>query len=228
MERLRGAHGVVVGLGGVGSWAAEALARSGVGRLTLVDLDHVAESNLNRQLHATVSTIGVAKVDAMRERILSIVPDCEVQTVDAFVTSEDVAEILPAGSDVVIDAIDAPRAKAAMIRWASDSACAIVVCGAAGGRRDPLALRRVDLADARGDRLLAAVRSRLRRDYGFPAPGQRFGVTAIQAEQFNVQVNPVDVGQGAPLACAGYGSIVTVTAAMGFAAAAAAIDQMLQ
>ena len=228
MERLRGAHGVVVGLGGVGSWAAEALARSGVGRLTLVDLDHVAESNLNRQLHATVSTLGVAKVDAMRERILSIVPDCEVQTVDAFVTSEDVAEILPAGSDVVIDAIDAPRAKAAMIRWASDSACAIVVCGAAGGRRDPLALRRVDLADARGDRLLAAVRSRLRRDYGFPAPGQRFGVTAIQAEQFNVQVNPVDVGQGAPLACAGYGSIVTVTAAMGFAAAAAAIDQMLQ
>lgn len=228
MERLRGAHGVVVGLGGVGSWAAEALARSGVGRLTLVDLDHVAESNLNRQLHATVSTIGVAKVDAMRERILSIVPDCEVQTVDAFVTSEDVAEILPAGSDVVIDAIDAPRAKAAMIRWASDSACAIVVCGAAGGRRDPLALRRVDLADARGDRLLAAVRSRLRRDYGFPAPGQRFGVTAIQAEQFNVQVNPVDVGQGAPLACAGYGSIVTVTAAMGFAAAAAAIDQMLR
>ena len=228
MERLRGAHGVVVGLGGVGSWAAEALARSGVGRLTLVDLDHVAESNLNRQLHATVSTIGIAKVDAMRERILSIVPDCEVQTVDAFVTSEDVAEILPAGSDVVIDAIDAPRAKAAMIRWASDSACAIVVCGAAGGRRDPLALRRVDLADARGDRLLAAVRSRLRRDYGFPAPGQRFGVTAIQAEQFNVQVNPVDVGQGAPLACAGYGSIVTVTAAMGFAAAAAAIDQMLQ
>jgi tRNA A37 threonylcarbamoyladenosine dehydratase len=91
VERLRGAHGVVVGLGGVGSWAAEALARSGVGRLTLVDLDHVAESNLNRQLHATVSTIGVAKVDAMRERILSIVPDCEVQTVDAFVTSEDVA-----------------------------------------------------------------------------------------------------------------------------------------
>jgi len=219
---------VVVGLGGVGSWAAEALARSGVGRLTLVDLDHVAESNLNRQLHATVSTIGVAKVDAMRERILSIVPDCAVQTVDAFVTAEDVAERLPKESNVVIDAIDAPRAKAAMIRWAADSGCAIVVCGAAGGRRDPLALRRVDLADARGDRLLAAVRSRLRRDYGFPAPGQRFGVTAIQAEQFNVQVHPVDVGQGAPLACAGYGSIVTVTAAMGFAAAAAAIDQMLQ
>ena len=219
---------MVVGLGGVGSWAAEALARSGVGHLTLIDLDHVAESNLNRQLHATVSTIGLAKVDAMRERLLSIVPDCAVQTVDAFVTPEAVTELLPAGSNVVIDAIDAPRAKAAMIRWAADSACAIVVCGAAGGRRDPLALRRVDLAEARGDRLLAAVRSRLRRDYGFPAPGPRFGVTAIQAELHNVQVNPVDVGQGAPLACAGYGSIVTVTAAMGFAAAAAAIDQALQ
>lgn len=219
---------MVVGLGGVGSWAAEALARSGVGHLTLIDLDHVAESNLNRQLHATVSTIGLAKVDAMRERLLSIVPDCAVQTVDAFVTPETVTELLPAGSNVVIDAIDAPRAKAAMIRWAADSACAIVVCGAAGGRRDPLALRRVDLAEARGDRLLAAVRSRLRRDYGFPAPGERFGVTAIHAEQHNVQVNPVDVGHGAPLACAGYGSIVTVTAAMGFAAAAAAIDQALQ
>ena len=219
---------MVVGLGGVGSWAAEALARSGVGRLTLIDLDHVAESNLNRQLHATVSTIGLAKVDAMRERILSIVPDCAVQIVDAFVTPEAVSELLPAESQVVIDAIDAPRAKAAMIRWAATTACSIVVCGAAGGRRDPLALRRVDLAEARGDRLLAAVRSRLRRDYGFPAPGVRFGVTAIQAEQQNVPVNPVDIGSGAPLACAGYGSIVTVTAAMGLAAAAAAIDQVLE
>jgi len=228
LQRLRGAHVVVVGLGGVGSWAAEALARSGIGRLTLVDLDHVAQSNLNRQLQATLDTIGAAKVEAMRERILAIVPDCVVDTLEAFVTPEGVAELLPGSANVVIDAIDAPRAKAAMIRWAADSGCAMVVCGAAGGRRDPLALRRVDLADARGDRLLAAVRSRLRRDYGFAPPGQPFGVIAIQAEQFNVQVNPIDVSQGAPLACAGYGSIVTVTAPMGFAAAAAAIDLLLQ
>lgn len=228
LQRLRSAHVVVVGLGGVGSWAAEALARSGVGRLTLIDLDHVAESNLNRQLQATLDTLGAAKVEAMRERILAIVPDCAVQTVEAFVTPEGVAELLPTSANVVIDAIDAPRAKAAMIRWAANLGCAMVVCGAAGGRRDPLALRRVDLADVRGDRLLAAVRSRLRRDHGFPAPGRSFGVTAIHAEQLNVQVSPIDVGQGAPLACAGYGSIVTVTAPMGFAAAAAAMDLLLQ
>jgi len=237
LASLRRAHVVVVGLGGVGSWAAEALARSGVGRLTLIDLDHVAQSNLNRQLLATLATLGAAKVLAMRERILSIVADCQVVAVDAMVTPDTVDTLLPLDADVVLDAIDAPRSKAAMIACARARKQAIVVCGAAGGRSDPLALRRDDLADITGDRLLAAVRSRLRRDYGFPPPGRSFGVTGLSLStpaaggsvggaisNPSLRVVPRDTRGTAPLACAGYGSIVTVTATMGFAAAAAAID----
>jgi len=229
LERLRAAHVVVVGLGGVGSWAAEALARSGVGALTLIDLDHVAESNLNRQLHATQATLGAAKVVAMQERIRSIMDDCRVTVVDAFVTAEDVEVLLPPDADGLIDATDAPRAKAAMIAWAARMNCAMVVCGAAGGRLDPLALRRSDLAQVQGDRLLAAVRARLRRDHDFPGPGQRFGVAAIHAVGAPMGLAPARdaAGGAAPLACAGYGSIVTVTAAMGFAAAGAVMDALL-
>lgn len=229
LERLRAAHVVVVGLGGVGSWAAEALARSGVGALTLIDLDHVAESNLNRQLHATQATLGAAKVVAMQERIRSIMDDCRVTVVDAFVTPDDVEVLLPPDADGLIDATDAPRAKAAMIAWAVRMNCAMVVCGAAGGRLDPLALRRSDLAQVQGDRLLAAVRARLRRDHDFPGPGQRFGVAAIHAGGSPMGLAPARdaAGGAAPLACAGYGSIVTVTAAMGFAAAGALMDALL-
>lgn len=228
--RIAGAHAVIVGVGGVGSWAAEALARCGVGRLTLVDLDHVAESNVNRQVHALGSTLGASKVDVMAARIADISPATVVDRVDDFVTADNVASIVPASADVVIDAIDAPRAKAALIAHCVARGVPVVVCGGAGGRLDPLALRRTDVADARGDALLASTRARLRRDHGFPRePGARFGVEAIWSPAPPGGARPEAPGEsGMPLACAGYGSVVMVTAAMGFAAATDAVGALLR
>ncbi len=228
LARLGEAHVCVVGVGGVGSWAAEALARSGVGSLTLIDLDHVAESNLNRQIHALHSTLGSAKVEVMRARLNDIAPDCRVHAVDAFVEPDTVEALVPADA-LVLDAIDAPRAKAALIARCRARGQRVIVCGAAGGRTDPLRLTSGDLALTRGDALLAGVRARLRRDHGFPREaGRRFGVIAVHSTEPAAgrgRVAPAP-GGGAPLSCAGYGSLVTVTAPMGMAAAALAIEAL--
>jgi tRNA A37 threonylcarbamoyladenosine dehydratase len=225
--RFRRAHVVVVGMGGVGSWAAEALARSAVGRLTLVDLDHVAESNTNRQIHALGDSYGKAKVDAMAERLVAINPRCHVLPVDEFATVDN-AHALVLGADVVLDCIDQVVAKAALIAAARAERIAIVTCGAAGGRLDPTRIRCDDLARLSGDPLLAKVRHKLRRDHGFPRDGgkrpARFDVTGVYSDEPLQRPAPASDAQGrvvpgAALACAGYGSSVVVTAAMGFAAA---------
>ncbi len=230
----------MIGIGGVGSWAAEALARSGLGQITLIDLDHIAESNINRQVHALESSLGASKVEVMRERIALISPGCELRLIDDFISADNVHTLLPPDAWVV-DAIDQPRAKAALVALACSREQARVVCGAAGARTDPLRLRRTDLALTRGDALLASVRARLRREHGFSREaGRRFGVPAIHSDE-PPYVVPAQSGAacegfapdavdavpglpGAPLACAGYGSVVTVTAAMGLAAAAWVID----
>ena len=225
LAALRAAHVVVVGLGGVGSWCAETLARSGVGRLTLIDLDHVAESNLNRQVHALEDTIGQAKVEAMAARIARIAADCVVEVVDDFVTPDNAAERLPPAS-AWIDAVDQAGAKAAMAALAVAGHQRLIVCGAAGGRTDPLRLRVDDLARTTGDALLASVRSRLRRHHGFPRdPKRRFGIEALYSDEPVLQRTPIS-GGGAPLACAGYGSAMGVTAAMGIAAAQRVINAL--
>ena len=227
LARLHAAHVCVVGVGGVGSWSVEALARSGVGRLTLIDLDHVAESNINRQVHALESTLGSAKIAVMRERIAQISPNCQVTEVDDFVTADNASALIPADA-WLIDAIDQPRAKAAMIALARARRQSVVVCGAAGARTDPLALSREDLALTRGDALLASVRARLRREHGFPREaGRRFGVVAICSREAPASRGARGGEAGAPLACAGYGSAVTVTATMGLAAAAWVIDAIV-
>ena len=237
MARLAATHVVVVGIGGVGSWAAEGLARSGCTRLTLIDLDHIAESNINRQVHALESTLGAAKVDVMARRIVDIAPDARIGVVDDFIDPDNAGHLVPADAAVIVDACDQVRAKAALAALARDRGAAIVTCGAAGGRRDPLALRWHDLGDVTDDRLLASLRARLRRDHGFQ--GHHFGIDAIHAPPTRVQVDPGpglgsglgteagrDHGGGAPLACAGYGSLVTVTATMGLAAAQRVIDRI--
>jgi tRNA A37 threonylcarbamoyladenosine dehydratase len=228
-RRIAASTAVVVGVGGVGSWAAEALARCGIGRLVLVDLDHVAESNVNRQVHALGSTLGASKVAVMAARIADISPATRVVQVDDFVTVGNVDSIVPADADVVIDAIDAPRAKAALVATCVRRGVPVVVCGGAGGRDDPLALRRTDVADAKGDALLASVRARLRRDHGFPRErGGAFGVDAIWSPAPpGARLDAVGEA-GMPLACAGYGSVVMVTAAMGFAAASDAVRALLR
>ncbi|MGD9942062.1 MAG: ThiF family adenylyltransferase [Burkholderiaceae bacterium] len=238
LQRLQAGHVCVIGIGGVGSWAAEALARAGVGRLSLVDLDHVAESNVNRQVHALSSTLGAAKVEVMRRRIADIAPACTVTMIDDFVTLENSAALLPEDA-LLIDAIDQPRAKAALIALARRRKQPVVVCGGAGGRIDPLRLRRGDLATTQGDALLAAVRARLRREHGFPREaGRRFRVEAVWSEEplrrerasdgagAAGTVGATAAAGGAPLGCAGYGSMVTVTGSMGFAAAAWAIERL--
>lgn len=230
-HRLRAAHVFVIGIGGVGSWAAEALARCAVGRITLVDMDHISESNTNRQIHALGDAYGRAKVDAMAERIAAINPDCEVGVVDAFATADNVGTLL-VRCDAVIDCIDQVSAKAALIAHCRSSGIGVVTCGAAGGRIDPARLACEDLGVIVGDPLLARVRQRLRRDFGFArANGRRparFGVAAVYSDeplQHPERNGPMHPTGGA-LACSGYGSTVVVTAPMGFLAASVAITSL--
>jgi tRNA threonylcarbamoyladenosine dehydratase len=220
--RIRAAHIVIVGIGGVGSWVAESLARSGVGTLTLIDLDVVAESNLNRQAHATLPNLGRNKIDAMRERILSYAPDCEVQTVDDFVTTENVATILPPEATLVIDAIDKASAKTALVAHCAAQKLPIIVCGGAGGKTDPTSIRAVDLTQTKNDALLAKLRTNLRSHHRFPRGSKKFHITAVFSEERQHGEAPVDGASG--LACAGYGSVMHMTAALGLAAAARALE----
>lgn len=245
LARLMDAHVVVVGIGGVGSWAAEALARSAVGRLTLIDLDHVAESNTNRQIHALDGEYGRAKVEAMAARIRAINPACDVRLIDDFVTPENVAELLSA-CDAVLDAIDQVRAKAALIAHCRAAGLPVVTTGAAGGRRDPTRIRVDDLARTEHDPLAARLRAQLRKEYGFPREAKRkFGVECVYSVEpimrpgsascetdaagpaCDIDAPPPDHGRPQGLNCAGYGSVTMVTASFGLIAAARTIDLLL-
>lgn len=225
--RIRAAHVAVVGIGGVGSWAAEALARSGVARLTLIDLDHVAESNINRQIHAIESTLGQAKVQAMRERIAQINPDCIVQGIEEFVEPGNWPALLPAGVDAVIDACDQVKAKTAMAAWALNSKIPFITVGAAGGKRQAHLVDIEDLSRTTHDPLLAQLRYRLRKEHGAAREGKKIGVTCVfsrEAVQGPDASCAVD-GDGS-LNCSGYGSLVSVTATFGLCAAGWVMNQL--
>lgn len=229
--RLWRAHACVVGIGGVGSWAVEALARSGVGRLTLIDLDHIAESNINRQIHALDMTLGQAKVEAMRVRIAGISPLARVETVDDFVTCDNAAELLH-GFDVVIDAIDQVSAKLAIVLACRAARIPLVVAGGAGGKTDPSRIRVSDLSRTEQDPLLAKLRKRMRAEHGFPRnPKRSFGIPAIYSDEplrYPEAEASCEVPTGLQgLACAGYGSSVVVTASFGLFAASRAIETIL-
>jgi tRNA A37 threonylcarbamoyladenosine dehydratase len=231
--RLQDANVCIVGIGGVGSWSAEALARSGVGRITVVDLDMVAESNTNRQIHALGDVYGKAKVDAMAERIRAINPDCEVTGIEDFVTPENLGDILARNYSVVIDAIDQVRVKTAMIAFCRSIGTPIIVAGAAGGQIDPTQIRIADLSQTVQDPLLAKVRAQLRREYGFPRDTKKkFGVPAVfSTEPLRYPENDASCGTGqspSGLNCAGFGSSVCVTSVFGMVAAAQAINQIIQ
>ena len=228
-QRLAQAHVCVVGIGGVGSWAAEALARSGVGHLRLIDLDHVAESNINRQAHALEDTLGQAKVLAMRERIAAINPQARVEVVEAFVEPDTALEHVR-GTDMVIDAIDSVRAKVALIVACRELGVPLVVAGGAGGKRDPGRIRVGDLARTEQDPLLAKVRQRLRAQHGFPRdPKRRFGVPVVFSDEPVRQPEAACNTSGLQgLACAGYGSSMMMTASVGLSAAACAVETLLQ
>jgi len=228
--RLRAARVAVVGLGGVGSWSVEALARSGVAALVLIDFDHVAESNINRQVQALGTTLGQAKGAALRERIADIHPGCEVSVVDEFVAPENWPALLPRPVDVLVDACDQMRAKEAIALWALASGARVVTVGAAGGKRHAERVAVADLADVTHDPLLASLRRRLRTALALPRQG-RAGLRCVYSTE--PVMPPAGRGDdpapaGTALSCHGYGSSVTVTATFGLVAAGEAIAQLLE
>lgn len=228
--RVRQARIAVVGIGGVGSWAAEALARSGVASLTLIDLDHVAESNINRQVHALEPTLGQAKVLAMKERVALIHPACEVLAVDEFVDEANAARLLGTTPlDGVIDCCDQVRAKAAIAAWAWASRVPVITVGAAGGKVQPHRLEVADLGEVTHDPLLASLRQRLRQRHEGARRG-RMGLNCVFSREpvRAPQDASCDLGQGdGSLNCHGYGSTVTVTATFGMVAAAELLNALI-
>lgn len=229
-QRIRQAHIVVVGLGGVGSWAAEAAARSGVARLTLVDLDHIAESNINRQVHALDSTLGQAKVQAMRERIRQIQPECRVDCVEEFVDATNWPGVLGLEADfdfrrvTVIDACDQVKAKTTMAAWAIANKVSLISVGAAGGKRLAHRVDIEDLALVTHDPLLAQLRYRLRKEHGAARKG-KIGVACVFSREAVLQPAVVGESDGS-LNCHGYGSVVSVTSTFGLCAAGWALDKI--
>ena len=240
LARFRAAHVCVIGVGGVGCWAVEALARSAIGRITMIDLDHLAESNVNRQIHALTDTLGKAKVVALSERIAQINPLCQVDGIEDFISAENVAQlIVPDHFDFVIDAIDDARAKTALIVHCREQRIPLVTIGISGGQIDPTRIEVFDLSRTEQEPLLARVRKNLRIRHGFPRGRKhKFGIDAVYSTEplrFPELCLPdqddagsaVDENAGLPgLHCAGYGSAVVVTASFGFIAAAHVLNQL--
>lgn len=226
----------MVGIGGVGSWAVEALARNGVGHITIIDPDDVAVSNTNRQLHACVDTLDLPKVAVMRERVLAINPDCYCDAVDDYLVENNMERYLTDDFDYIIDAIDSIRFKAAMINFCNRRRTKIITTGGAGGRTDPLKVGVADLSRTWNDALAAKVRQRLRSNFGFSKnPKRRFGIECVfSSEQ---PLYPADDGSvthakpgvaGATLDCEqGYGSVGFVTGVFGLVAASRAVNKSL-
>lgn len=239
LAKLQAAHVCVIGVGGVGSWAAEALARNAVGNITLIDLDNIAESNVNRQIHAVEGAFGLAKVTAMQTRIHSIHPNCNVHVIEDFISPDNIATLLLQRFDMVIDCIDDAKAKIALAAFCKPQQQPLIMAGSAGGRLDPTRIQIEDLAYVSGDRLLAKVRNQLRRDHDFPKAMHvkkpaKFGVMCVysdepalkpsQASDAACEVKTAITG----LNCAGYGSSVCVTAPFGFAAAQYALNHIIK
>ena len=234
LERLRRAHVCVVGLGGVGSWAVEALARSGIGQFTLIDLDDVCISNVNRQLHALDGELGKPKVEVMARRAAAINPLCTIHPLHSFFLKSNADQILQTRFDAVLDAIDSPSLKCLLISSCRQRGIPVTVVGGAGGRQDPTAVEVIDLAFSSGDRLLQQVRRKLRRDYGFPRGDREFGIECVVSRE--LPVFPTEQGcvtssraEAADLRldCAsGFGTASFVTGTFGLVAASRIVKQL--
>jgi tRNA A37 threonylcarbamoyladenosine dehydratase len=235
---LQQAHFCVIGIGGVGSWVAEALARNGIGQITLIDLDDLCVTNINRQIHALTDTVGLSKVDVMRDRIKQINPECLVSTIEDFVTLENVGDLLSNSFDYVIDAIDSVNVKTAIIAHCKRNKLPIITIGGAGGQIDPSKIAIADLSQTFQDPLLAKVRNQLRREYNFSRNVKRkFSIDAIfSTEQLRYPDSEGNVchakqsGDGSMrLDCSGgFGAATHVTACFAFFAVAKAMDKYLK
>lgn len=237
LERFGTAHVCVIGVGGVGSWVVEALARSAIGHITMIDLDNVAESNVNRQIHALTDTLGKAKVTALAERIAQINPYCRVAEIEDFITPENLDEMIGNSHyDYVIDAIDSVKAKTALIAYCREKNIRLITIGGAGGQIDPTKIEIRDLSRTEQEPLLAKVRKRLRAQHGFPrGMKNKFGIEAVfsteplrfpeTAEACAIDTEN-DNGGVTGLNCAGFGSTMVVTANFGLVAAARVLQKL--
>ncbi len=237
LERLRAAHVCVIGIGGVGSWAAEALARSGIGQLTLMDLDEVCVSNVNRQLHATEDEIGKPKVTVMASRIAGINPGCRVNPRCEFYTERNADAILAEGFDFVVDAIDSVKHKCHLIAKCRETGTPAIIAGGAGGLRDATQIQIADLARSYNDNLLGMVRKKLRGDYGFPkGEKKKFGIDCVFSTELPVFPQRDGTvcaerpeGENLRLNCDfGFGTATFVTGTFGFAAAGYVVSKLTQ
>ncbi|MEC4720340.1 tRNA cyclic N6-threonylcarbamoyladenosine(37) synthase TcdA [Noviherbaspirillum sp. CPCC 100848] len=240
LTRFRNAHICVIGVGGVGSWIVEALARSAIGRITMIDLDNVAESNVNRQIHALTDTIGKAKVTALAERIAQINPYCKVTEIEDFIDPDNLDAMIGSRNyDYVIDAIDSVKAKTALIAYCRASKIPLITIGGAGGQVDPTRIEVRDLCRTEQEPLLAKVRKRLRAQYGFPrGTKNKFGIDAVFSteplrspeteEACEIDGNADGKPGITGLNCAGFGSAMVVTASFGLVAAAQALRKLAQ
>lgn len=228
---LRRSHICVIGIGGVGSWAVEALARSGIGKITMIDMDDICVTNINRQIHAMSGTVAQLKTEAMKERIEKINPECQIEIIDDFITPENIPEYLNRGYDYVIDAIDSVRTKAALIAYCKRHKIKLITTGGAGGQTDPTQIQITDLSKTIQDPLASKVRSLLRKEYNFSQnPKRKFGIDCVFSTQPLIFPK---MGEGceisATMNCAnGFGAVTMVTATFGFFAVSRVIDKLLR
>lgn len=227
-HKILRSHVCVIGIGGVGSWVAESLARSAIGKLTLIDLDHIAESNINRQIHSLSETLGQSKILAMKSRISSINPECQITIIDEHISIDNIPEIFDQEFTFIIDCIDQFRVKAELINHCRSNKKKIITIGGAGGRIDPTRIKIADLTRAEGDSLLAKIRKQLRNQYNFPRNLQRrFDIPCVYStEQLRYPTDDSEVTNQksectnlSGLNCAnGFGSLAAVTASFGMIA----------
>lgn len=236
-EIIKKAHFCVIGIGGVGSWVAESLARNGIGEITLIDLDDICTTNVNRQIHALTDTVGESKVDVMADRILQINPSCKVHRIEDFVTTENLRSLLSMGYDYVIDAIDSVNIKTQIIAYCKRNKLPIVTIGGAGGQTDPSKIQLTDLSQTYQDPLLSKVRNQLRREYNFSRNVKRkFGVDAVfSSEQLMYPDSEGEVCHAKQtqdgtmrLDCSGgFGAATHVTASFAFFAVGKSMSKLL-
>lgn len=231
LAKLRQSHVCVIGIGGVGSWAVEALARTGIGKITMIDMDDICVTNINRQIHAMTGTVAQLKTEAMKERVERINPECVVEIIDDFISPENIPEYLNRGYDYVLDAIDSVRTKAALIAYCKRNKIKLITTGGAGGQTDPSQIQIADLSKTIQDPLASRVRSLLRKEYNFSQnPKRKFGIDCVFSTQPLIFPK---MGEGcevsATMNCAnGFGAVTMVTAIFGFFAVSRLVDKLLK
>ena len=230
LAKLRQSHVCVIGIGGVGSWAVEALARTGIGKITMIDMDDICVTNINRQIHAMTGTVAQLKTEAMKERVEKINPECVVEIIDDFIMPENIPEYLNRGYDYVLDAIDSVRIKAALIAYCKRNKIKLITTGGAGGQTDPSQIQIADLSKTIQDQLASRVRSLLRKEYNFSKnPKRKFGIDCVFSTQPLIFPK---MGEGCEVSdtmnCAnGFGAVTMVTATFGFFAVSRLVDKLL-